>query len=422
MPERDCTGCGERRRISAKGLCRSCYQRDRSRPVAYAARLGDQGACLTEWFEPFAAWVSERLSPARAIEVLKATSTHLAAGPVTPEELLAAVRPSEPSRSVGTLARSLEAFFASAGLSCRSDDEAGRLQARRLRIVSTTPEPFGAGVSGYLAAQVEARRRARRTGTKPLADSTLELRIGVLRDLACFLLASRPAVAGWELVSTADLEAFLSTNPTLRALRVGALRSFFAWARTKRLVLVNPTTGLRPGGRQVFVGAVVTAQRQQELYQRWTGDAAHPHEAFVGLMALIHAASRAELRALRVDDVDHGAHRVKLRARPHPVPLDPATWAALQRCLALRESRGRLNPHVLVTRVTAGRDCPVSAAYLTHILDPAETSLRSLRSTRLVATVSEMDPKFVSAAFGLNLAAPLYYLGDSVDDSRLSNL
>src|SRR5947209_6618100 len=330
MPERDCTGCGERRRISAKGLCRSCYQRDRSRPVAYAARLGDQGACLTEWFEPFAAWVSERLSPARAIEVLKATSTHLAAGPVTPEELLAAVRPSEPSRSVGTLARSLEAFFASAGLSCRSYDEAGRLQARRLRIVSTTPEPFGAGVSGYLAAQVEARRRARRHGHKPL--------------------------------------------------------------------------------------------RQQELYQRWTGDAAHPHEAFVGLMALIHAASRAELRALRVDDVDHGAHRVKLRARPHPVPLDPATWAALQRCLALRESRGRLNPHVLVTRVTAGRDCPVSAAYLTHILDPAETSLRSLRSTRLVATVSEMDPKFVSAAFGLNLAAPLYYLGDSVDDSRLSNV
>ena len=85
----------------------------------------------------------------------------------------------------------------------------------------------------------------------------------------------------------------------------------------------------------------------------------------------MHGTSSLEVRSLRTDDIDHGARTVRLGKRPHPVPLDPASWDALQRCLAHRDAQATGNPHVMVTRVTRARTCPALAAYISHVLDPA---------------------------------------------------
>jgi len=65
-----------------------------------------------------------------------------------------------------------------------------------------------------------------------------------------------------------------------------------------------------------------------------------------------------------VDDVDHAARTVRLGNRPRPVPLDPASWDVLQRCLAHRQAQATGNPHVMVTRGTRARTCPASVAVL----------------------------------------------------------
>lgn len=108
--------------------------------------------------------------------------------------------------------------------------------------------------------------------------------------------------------------------------------------------------------------------------------------------------------------------------RPRPVPLDPATWTALQRCLAHRQARNTLNGYVLVTKVTSTRNTPASAYYVVHALDPAGISVRVLRSNRLNHLVATTDPLLVIAAFGLTPAAAGWYLGDTVDPDRLANL
>ena len=101
------------------------------------------------------------------------------------------------------------------------------------------------------------------------------------------------------------------------------------------------------------------------------------------------------------------------------MPLDPASWRALQRCLAHRESQRTANPHVIVTKVTKAGRSPASTAYVTHLLDGCGVPPRSVRCTRLADLVNTIDPKLVAAAFGMKPESVMYYLADHVDDGRL---
>jgi hypothetical protein len=103
---------------------------------------------------------------------------------------------------------------------------------------------------------------------------------------------------------------------------------------------------------------------QQALFRRWITDpAVHLHEALVGMLALLHAASGREARLLCVDNIDHRNRAVKLGDRPQPVPLDPATWNVLQRCIAHRDQQRTANPQVIVTKGTKARRTAASPAY-----------------------------------------------------------
>lgn len=99
-----------------------------------------------------------------------------------------------------------------------------------------------------------------------------------------------------------------------------------------------------------------------------TGHAA-PHQSLVGILALLHGASSREVRLLTCRDVDPIRQTVRLGERPHPVPMDPASWTIVQRCLAHRASWRTANPHVIVTKGTKAGRSPASVAYLSHVLD-----------------------------------------------------
>ena len=141
-----------------------------------------------------------------------------------------------------------------------------------------------------------------------------------------------------------------------------------------------------------------------------------------GLLALLHATPSRELRSLTVADIDATARTIRLGHRPHPVPLDPASWHALQCCLDHRERLGTRNPHVIVTTHTKTRRTPASDQYLVRVLDPAGTGSRTLRATRLVDLVSRLDPKLVCEALGMDPAGILPYAADQVQDIRLADL
>ncbi|BBX88284.1 hypothetical protein [Mycolicibacterium aubagnense] len=186
-------------------------------------------------------------------------------------------------------------------------------------------------------------------------------------------------------------------------------------------MLIDPTAGLNAPQTMAFRGPALSADRQRELFQRWSTDpAVHPHEAFVGPAALLHgAATTQELQHLTDDDID--PHRIRLGHRPHPTPLDPWTWAALQRCLDHRKTLGSSNSHVLITMPTKATRAAPSDGYVKNTLRAVGIQPGILRYTRLVDLVGTIDAKLVAAAYGMRHEAVITYLADHVDTARLPN-
>ncbi|MCW8103428.1 site-specific integrase [Streptomyces tauricus] len=233
-------------------------------------------------------------------------------------------------------------------------------------------------------------------------------------------LAGERGKQDWALTDVHDVEAFLTGSPKARKRRLVVLGQFFRFARSRKIVLVDPTRGLSSRGPSGFTGATLTLDQQRVLFRRWTTDpAVHPHEAQLGMLALLQGASSREVKMLQSDDLDPRARTARLGERPHPVPLDPASWAVLERCLAHREAQRTDNPHVTVTRQTKSGRRPASTAYVSHVLDACGFPPRMIRCTRLLDLVNIMDPKLVAAAFGMDPEATMIYLADRVDPGRL---
>jgi hypothetical protein len=121
------------------------------------------------------------------------------------------------------------------------------------------------------------------------------------------------------------------------------------------------------------------------------------------------------LRPLTVNNVNTATRTTLLGRRPHPVPLDPLSFAALEHCLAHRAALGTENPHVIVTRGTRAHRAPASQAYLSHVLDPAGVSPRLLRQTRLAELTHRFDPRLAAAAFGMTPEGALHYLIGAIE-------
>jgi site-specific recombinase XerC len=389
-PPRICVSCGELRRHVGHGMCGRCWQRHPDRPFVRGETLTAGLAEPPHWLDDFVAYLAAHHCPARAC-VLITTLARLLEDehPNHPQSVLERAR--RPGRSMGSLARALEAFFTERGLAMATD-QAERLAAgRRQKRIDATPAGMRAAVAAFAESMLRARDRARRAGTRPRADRTIEKALATIRDLACFLDTQR-GKQDWALVDVADIEAFLAELPNTRERRLTVLGQFFRLARNHHVVLVDPTRGMSAKRHRGFRGRTLTITQQRALFRRWSADpAAHPHEALFGLLAILHGASSRELRLLEVDHIDASDRSIHLGKRPHPVPLDPVSWTALQRSLHHRDTLRTTNPHVIVTRGTKADRRPASEAYMSHLLDPCGLPPKMLRTTRLADLVNTID-------------------------------
>jgi site-specific recombinase XerD len=417
---RPCSVCGELRRKKGEGMCLRCWTRSPTRPITQAENLVSELDDPPEWIVGFAAFASKRHCIARACVMLTAVGRMLCDGqPSQPQSLLERAR--RPGRSAGALARTLEEFFVAEHLAFGLDQDARLALGRRQRRVDAVPEPLRPAVAAFAEHLVRMRERARHAGTKPRADNTIEQTIAIVRDLAHFV-ANQRAKQDWAMVDVADIEAFLGLRPANRRRRLQSSRHFFRWARKNKIVLVDPTRDIPVTTRRGFSGQTLSLDEQRRLFHRWTvEDDVHPHEALVGMMALLHAASSVEIRQLRVEDFDQTRCRLRLGSRSRPVPLDPATALVVTRCLDQRASLGTTNPYVIVTTQTKTRSTPASTAYLCHVLDAAGVSPKRLRATRIVDLVITLDPKVASEVLGIRAEGLVDYLADHVDDGRLES-
>ena len=381
-----------------------------------AANLAEALDEPPDWLGDFASYLVGRHHPSRACAMLTRLGKHLVDdSPMHPQALLEAVAADVP------LARALEDFLTASKLALRSDHDERRAAARRQSRIDAVPEPLRPAVARFAEYLVTGRDRARRVGAHPRGHATLEARLTAMRDFAQFLVGCRRK-ADWATADVGDIEAFLHAHPGRRASYLTGLRQFCRYGLRRRLMLIDPTAGVKAPQTMAFRGPTLPVARQRELFQRWsTSPDVHPHEAFVGLAALLHGATTQELQHLTDEDVDHDRHRIRLGRRPQPTPLDPWTWTALQHCLDHRKTLGSNNSHLLVTMQTKATRAAPSDGYVKNTLREVGIQPRILRSTRLVDLVGTVDPKLVAAAYGMRHEAVITYLADHVDSARLPN-
>jgi site-specific recombinase XerD len=378
-----------------------------------ATDLGDP----PPWLGAFADHLIGRHHPARACLMITALGRLLTQHPrAHPQRLL-----EHAAKHGGPFARTLEDFFVSHRMAIGLDHQQQQATARRGRRIDAVPSPLRPAVASFAHHQLEQRQRAQRAGTRRRGHATIESHLTTARDLARFVAGQRD-ITDWATVSVGDIEAFLAQQPSTRAHRLGGLRQFFAFAARRRFILTDPTdqvTASQPWG---FRGPTLARDQQRHLFDRWTSNHdVHPHEALVGLLALLHGATTQEIRHLTLDAIDHTARATTLTGRPQPTPLDPWSWTAIENCLAHRAWLASTNPHLLITRHTKATRAPASDGYVKHTLDPLGIGPRILRSTRLTALVTTVDPKLVATAYGMTNDAITAYLADHVDPTHLAN-
>jgi hypothetical protein len=412
-----CRRCGQQRRNGGHGLCNRCNLADPDRPFRYAASIAARLPATPDWWDEFAAFVITRRYPGGAVDLLRQTARILTADPhATPQQILQ--RCTDPAGSARVTGDVLTAFFTAHGLVLHTDTAQRRTATSRQRYLDAIPTPLAGAVAEFNQAALAERDQARRSGRHPLSDTTLQTRLRILRDLATHLNTHRQVIS-WTEVTTTDLEGFLARTPQARHQQTYVLRHFFAFARHRKLILIDPAQPLRLGAQPGFTGTVLDPAIQRILFRRWTNSTTHPHERLTGLLCLLHAASNLEIRTLTVTDLNPTPRTLHFPGRPFPTPLDPASWDALDACLRHREALNTLNPHLVVTGATRTRDTPADSSYLSRRLAPAGTTPAACRQTRIAQLVTDLDPKLTATVLGMHDTGLVRYLADNVDHDRL---
>ena len=322
-----CRECGQQGRNAGHGVCNRCKLADPDWPFRYGASLAARLPVIPPWWQALTEFAAARHHPGGAVTILRHAGRVICAdASAGPRQILAAA-----TRADGTYdaaGRALAAFFTSQGLIMPGDQASRRAAARRQRYLDAVPAGLAGAVAAFNDSQLAEQDRARRAGRRQLSDITLEARLRILRDLAGHLAAAG-RITSWAEVTTADLEGFLAVRPRSRHQDTYVLRRYFAWARQRKLILIDPARPLRPGAQPAFTGTVLDTGTQRALLRRWTSPATHPHERLAGLLALLHAASSAQIRGLTVTGIDDPAPHPGPGRRPFPTPADPATWAAV---------------------------------------------------------------------------------------------
>ena len=411
---RVCRSCNRLARHAGLGQCDACYQRDPARLSIWVAgsleRLGEEAPW---WFEGLCHDLVVRCATAVTLGHLRRVERAITNGVAAdPASLLEALRTQ--GRSPGALARLVNEFFERHNLGSFFDEETRLATGRRERRLDRLTPRMRPAVEAYADHLVRGQQRAQLHGHSPLAHRTIDVRLADVAALAAQLGAG--GVDDWSTVTAVDIEAFITTNVSSR---LASSRSFFAFAKRRKLILVDPSAQINRSRPRGFSGHILSREHQRALLQRWVMPTIDAHERAVGLLCLLHGASGSELRALTLDDIDLDAGYLRLGRRPHPVPIDPATSSALGACLTARTSLQTTNRHLIVTRNTRGHDGPCSEYFMGHLLDPAGVRPSVLRHTRIADLAHRVDPRLTAIAFGMTEQGALHYVTDAVDNEEI---
>lgn len=182
-----------------------------------------------------------------------------------------------------------------------------------------------------------------------------------------------------------------------------ALRSLFGYLRSRKRIFANPGSRLPANiGRHRNLTLPVPARSGSPAP---AAAPMSPDEWLVNVLIRHHALPGTTSAGLILDDVD--LDRRVLTVAGHRRPLDQLTRDAVTSYLAYRTRRWprTANRHLLLSRLSALQDGPVSSWWISERITRWNFTLTGLRQDRIleeVAATGTRDPMHLASMFGLH--------------------
>ena len=230
-----------------------------------------------------------------------------------------------------------------------------------------------------------------------------------------YLNVALPALQDWSSryghlreITRHDITAYLDALHGSRRLNtLVALRSLFAYGKKAGLVFRNPASRIKAGRREQQLLQPLHPEQVKEAIKA----AGRPADRLVIVLAAIHAARPAAIRALQLHDVDLGNRRLSIAG--HTRPLDDLTRQAILSWLDYRRTRwpGTANPHLLINQKSASETGSCSAPWVKTAFRGLDATLERLRVDRQLeeALACEGDPLHLATVFGLDPTTAIRY-------------
>ncbi|HEY6423468.1 MAG TPA: integrase [Pseudonocardiaceae bacterium] len=185
------------------------------------------------------------------------------------------------------------------------------------------------------------------------------------------------------------------------------LRRLFTFCRKTRIVFRDPTRGIEVGQHPY---GLVQPLDQNEVDQA-AETATTPVARLVLVLAAVHAARKAAIITVQLDDVDLGNRRLTIAGRTRPT--DELTHQILIEWLDYRRTRWphTANPHLIINQRSAVGTGPVSTLWGHKELRGQTATLERLRVDRQLeeALAHGPDPLHLATVFGLDPKTAIRY-------------
>lgn len=211
-------------------------------------------------------------------------------------------------------------------------------------------------------------------------------------------------------IERADIvDALPPAGPRRHAADQG-MRSLFGVLKARKLVFVDPTSGVAPTDTNATVPLPLdTAAIRTAL------NSPDPAAALAVALVAFHALASREVRAIKLTDIIDGRLTLGDRLIPLAAPVLPRLTAWLDH--RARTWPDTVNPHLFVNRRTAPRRTEVSRAFPWTQVDLAPQTLREDRILDEIRATGG-DIRHVCELFGLSVDAAMRYAItlDATDD------
>jgi hypothetical protein len=181
----------------------------------------------------------------------------------------------------------------------------------------------------------------------------------------------------------------------------------FTFCRKSRVIFRDPTRGIRVGQRTYGIAQPLDQSDVDQAVEL----ASTPVARLVLVLAAVHAARKAGIIGLKLEDLDLGNRRLTIAGRTRPI--DELSHQILLAWLDHRRTRwpNTANPHLIINQHSAMSTGPVTELWGKHELRGRAATLERLRVDRQLeeALTHGPDPLHLATVFGLDPKTAIRY-------------